>query len=261
MGNYLFKTESLVQEVVKDAANEESAHDFGRSIIPEMYKRSRVFVYDFTQNVIPGQEERERGYWRDVGSIDTYYQSNMDLVEVHPIFNLYNNVWPIYTDNYNFPPAKFVFADEEHDRDTKSCQLAIHHDLPVGAVSSVAVRLRVCGAIVIVRLPDDLEVRIEADLDHVSVGEADLHPVHGAVVAGLGVDDGPATRVLERSRRGLVQSRASERLIVATPRGDGHSRAPTDEGDGQRAAPDPPGPAIHQLLLSSHIPCQGVLPL
>ncbi|WNG24594.1 glucose-1-phosphate adenylyltransferase [Cystobacter fuscus] len=116
MGNYLFTTQSLVQEVVRDAAIESSAHDFGKSIISELYKREPVYVYDFATNVIAGQEEKERGYWRDVGNIDTYYQSNMDLVEVNPVFNLYNDRWPIYTQPNNFPPAKFVFADLEHKR-------------------------------------------------------------------------------------------------------------------------------------------------
>ncbi len=116
MGNYLFSTEALVQEVARDAANESSVHDFGKSIISEMFKSSRVFVYDFAQNLVAGQGEKERGYWRDVGNIDVYYQSNMDLVEVDPTFNLYNDRWPIYTQNHNFPPAKFVFADVENRR-------------------------------------------------------------------------------------------------------------------------------------------------
>ncbi len=116
MGNYLFKTDCLVREVVQDAANEDSTHDFGKSIISELYKHSRVFVYDFAQNVVPGQDEKERGYWRDVGNLDVYYQANIDLVEVHPTFNLYNNQWPIFTANQNDPPAKFVFADVEKKR-------------------------------------------------------------------------------------------------------------------------------------------------
>jgi glucose-1-phosphate adenylyltransferase len=116
MGNYLFSTDSLVKEVVRDAADENSVHDFGKSIISELYKREPVYVYDFAGNTIPGQEEKERGYWRDVGNIDTYYQSNMDLVEVDPIFNLYNDRWPMYTQPNNLPPAKFVFADREHHR-------------------------------------------------------------------------------------------------------------------------------------------------
>ena len=116
MGNYLFRTDSLVQEIVRDAANEQSAHDFGKSIISELFTRSRVFVYDFAKNHWAGMQDKERGYWRDVGNIDVYYQSNMDLVEVDPIFNLYNDEWPIYTHSENLPPAKFVFADAANSR-------------------------------------------------------------------------------------------------------------------------------------------------
>ena len=116
MGNYLFRTDSLVQEIVRDAASETSAHDFGKSIISEMFKRSRVYVYDFAKNHWAGMQDKERGYWRDVGNIDVYYQSNMDLVEVDPIFNLYNDEWPIYTHSENLPPAKFVFADAPNNR-------------------------------------------------------------------------------------------------------------------------------------------------
>lgn len=115
MGNYIFTTDSLVREIVRDAGRD-SAHDFGKSIIAEMYKSSRVFVYDFAQNSVPGQGPKERGYWRDVGEVDTFYRSNLDLMEVDPVFNLYNDRWPIFTVQHNFPPAKFVFADEEHDR-------------------------------------------------------------------------------------------------------------------------------------------------
>lgn len=116
MGNYLFRTDSLVQEIVRDAANEQSAHDFGKSIISQMFKRSRVFVYDFAQNSWAGMQPKEQGYWRDVGNIDVYFQANLDLVEVDPIFNVYNDAWPIYTHNENLPPAKFVFADVANQR-------------------------------------------------------------------------------------------------------------------------------------------------
>jgi glucose-1-phosphate adenylyltransferase len=116
MGNYLFATDVLVQEIVRDAGDPNSAHDFGKSIIASIYERKRVFVYDFAQNRVPGQSERERGYWRDVGSLEAYYQSNMDLVAVDPIFSLYNESWPIFTVQYNYPPVKFVFANEREGR-------------------------------------------------------------------------------------------------------------------------------------------------
>ena len=116
MGNYLFATDVLVQEIVRDAGDPDSAHDFGKSIVAGVYQRKRVYVYDFATNRVPGQTERERGYWRDVGSLDAYYKANMDLVAVDPIFSLYNESWPIYTVQYNYPPAKFVFANEKEGR-------------------------------------------------------------------------------------------------------------------------------------------------
>ena len=116
MGNYLFNTDVLVREVVRDAADDKSAHDFGKSILSHMFRESRVYVYDFATNTYPGMLEKERGYWRDVGDVDVYYQSNMDLVAVDPIFNLYNDRWPIFSQAYNYPPAKFVFADKENNR-------------------------------------------------------------------------------------------------------------------------------------------------
>ncbi len=116
MGNYLFTTDALVQEIVRDAGDPTSAHDFGKSIVSSMYSRKRVFVYDFAKNEVPGQSEKERGYWRDVGSLDAYFQCNMDLVAVDPIFSLYNSEWPIYTIQHNHPPVKFVFANEKENR-------------------------------------------------------------------------------------------------------------------------------------------------
>jgi glucose-1-phosphate adenylyltransferase len=116
MGNYLFRTDALVQEIVRDAGDAASAHDFGKSIVTSMHSRKRVFVYDFMKNDVPGQSEKERGYWRDVGSLDAYYQANMDLVDVDPVFSLYNFDWPIFTIRYNYPPAKFVFNNEKDRR-------------------------------------------------------------------------------------------------------------------------------------------------
>jgi len=115
MGNYIFRTEPLVREIVRDAGTQ-SAHDFGKSIISEMYKSSRVHVYDFAKNVVPGQGERERGYWRDVGTIESYYAAQMDLIDIDPVFNLYNDRWPLHTMQFDLPPAKFIFSDKEGGR-------------------------------------------------------------------------------------------------------------------------------------------------
>lgn len=118
MGNYIFESEALVDEVTRDALDEESAHDFGKSIVTKMVRDdvSDVFVYDFSQNSVRGQTERERGYWRDVGTIDSYWQASMDLVAIDPEFDLYNPKWPIRTRYEHHAPAKFVHDDPSHNR-------------------------------------------------------------------------------------------------------------------------------------------------
>jgi glucose-1-phosphate adenylyltransferase len=116
MGNYIFSVDPLVDTLRIDAESKGSHHDFGKDILPAMVKSSTVYAYDFAQNEIPGQADRERGYWRDVGTVLSYWQANMDLVDVYPIFDLYNSRWPIRTSALPLPPAKFVFADEARAR-------------------------------------------------------------------------------------------------------------------------------------------------
>ncbi|MDT4911606.1 MAG: glucose-phosphate adenylyltransferase [Pseudonocardiales bacterium] len=108
MGNYVFTTDALLEALKEDADDEQSVHDMGTNIMPAMVKKGDAYVYDFADNDVPGAEDRDRGYWRDVGTIDAYYDAHMDLVAVHPIFNLYNQQWPIYTYHPQLPPAKFV---------------------------------------------------------------------------------------------------------------------------------------------------------
>lgn len=109
MGNYVFTAQALIDALLADEQNEDSAHDMGGDIIPAFVARGQAHVYDFMSNQVPGATERDRGYWRDVGTIDSFYEAHMDLISVHPIFNLYNRAWPIHsTDDSNFPPAKFV---------------------------------------------------------------------------------------------------------------------------------------------------------
>jgi glucose-1-phosphate adenylyltransferase len=111
MGNYVFTTKTLVDAVTADAADDDSAHDLGGSIIPAMVAQGKAQVYDFSRNEVPGAEPRERSYWRDVGTLDAFYEAHMDLISVDPIFNLYNREWPILTWPEPMPPAKFVFED------------------------------------------------------------------------------------------------------------------------------------------------------
>lgn len=115
MGNYLFNTEVLVQALVTDAQQESSAHDFGRNILPALINEQRAYAYDFRKNRVPSiQKGEEPSYWRDLGTIEAYYEANMDLCSVNPSFNLYNRSWPLRTVGYGDPPAKFVF--DWHDR-------------------------------------------------------------------------------------------------------------------------------------------------
>jgi len=112
MGNYVFSTEALIEAVTADARDETSRHDIGGNLIPMLVKRGEARVYDFALNQVPGATDRDRGYWRDVGTLDAYYDAHMDLISVSPIFNLYNGRWPILTWLDPLPPAKFVFDED-----------------------------------------------------------------------------------------------------------------------------------------------------
>jgi len=111
MGNYCFSTEALIKALLEDEQNEDSAHDMGGDIIPFFVAQGEANVYDFSRNEVPGATERDHGYWRDVGTIDSFYEAHMDLISSHPVFNLYNKAWPIHaTEDGNLPPAKFVMG-------------------------------------------------------------------------------------------------------------------------------------------------------
>jgi glucose-1-phosphate adenylyltransferase len=112
MGNYVFTASALIDAVTVDAADQSSKHDVGGDIIPMLVDPGEAEVYDFSRNEVPGATERDRGYWRDVGTLDAYYDAHMDLISVNPVFNLYNREWPILTWPDPLPPAKFVFDDE-----------------------------------------------------------------------------------------------------------------------------------------------------
>jgi len=112
MGNYVFDTEALIDAVTRDAQDESSRHDLGANVIPSLVATGQAHVYDFVSNDVPGAAEEERGYWRDVGTLDAYYEAHMDLVSTVPSFNLYNNAWPIHSWPEPLPPAKFV-AEEK----------------------------------------------------------------------------------------------------------------------------------------------------
>lgn len=114
MGNYVFNVDVLHDALLRDA-QQDSAHDFGRNILPMLYPSSRVYVYDFLQNAIPGMLDSERGYWKDVGTIESYWSASMDLVSATPAFNFYNPRWPIHSTIRSLPPTKFVVADPHRE--------------------------------------------------------------------------------------------------------------------------------------------------
>jgi glucose-1-phosphate adenylyltransferase len=108
MGNYVFDADALVEAVTRDATMQGSKHDMGGDIVPAFVRRRDAAVYDFKDNPVPGATERDRGYWRDVGTMRSYYDAHMDVVSPLPVFNLYNFSWPIYTDYGPQPPVKLA---------------------------------------------------------------------------------------------------------------------------------------------------------
>jgi glucose-1-phosphate adenylyltransferase len=115
MGNYIFTTDALIDALIADAENEDSRHDMGGDIIPSFVSRGDAQVYDFTANEVPGSTERDKAYWRDVGTLDAYHEAHMDLVSVDPVFPLYNQEWPIWTYPVQMPGAKFTLDGVSRD--------------------------------------------------------------------------------------------------------------------------------------------------
>jgi glucose-1-phosphate adenylyltransferase len=106
MGIYLFNTDVLIPVLLKDAEDPTSSHDFGHNILPRMADDYRVYAFNFID-----ENKKEALYWRDVGTLEAYYEANLDIVSVSPVFNLYDEEWPIRTHQRQYPPAKFVFAE------------------------------------------------------------------------------------------------------------------------------------------------------
>ena len=135
MGNYIFSSKAFVKCLHEDADDETSKHDMGGNVVPYFVSKGQARVYDFTMNAVPGATEKDRNYWRDVGSIDAYHLAHMDLVSVDPEFNLYNRKWPIFTNQAQQPGAKFTLRGTAED---SIVEPGLHHlrrrRRPVGAV-------------------------------------------------------------------------------------------------------------------------------
>ena len=133
MGNYVFDADALVNYLQIDAEDDNSMHDFGHNIIPMLVPGGNVYVYDFSTNEIRGEPETSKGYWRDVGTIDSYYEANMDLISVTPPFDLYNRYWPLRSYHPPVPPVKFV-----HDYENRTGH-AINSAVSAGCILSGSV--------------------------------------------------------------------------------------------------------------------------
>jgi glucose-1-phosphate adenylyltransferase len=199
MGNYVFTTSTLVEAVSLDAADDSSRHDLGGDIAPALVARGEAEVYDFAANEVPGATDRDRGYWRDVGTLDAYYDAHMDLISVRPVFNLYNDRWPILTWHEPLPPAKFVLeapGTVGQAIDSMVCAGVI--------VSGGTVRRSVLSPGVRVREG----VLVE---DSVLMHSVDIGP--GAVVRRAIVDKN--VQIPEGARIGVEPERDRERFIVS----------------------------------------------
>jgi glucose-1-phosphate adenylyltransferase len=187
MGNYVFTTDALIEALRADAADAGSVHDMGGNIIPMMVGRGQAQVYDFAGNDVPGATDRDRGYWRDVGTMDAYYDAHMDLVSVHPVFNLYNRHWPILTMHPQLPPAKVVLGGDISETIIGPGSIVTGADVHRSVISSdvqVSEGSRVTGSVIMqgvrigkgaqvhraildknVRIPDGVEIGVDLDSD------------------------------------------------------------------------------------------------
>jgi glucose-1-phosphate adenylyltransferase len=163
MGNYCFTTSALLEAVKKDAYDDSSAHDMGGNIIPMFVGHNDAQVYDFDANQVPGATVRDRGYWRDVGTLDAYYEAHMDLISVHPIFNLYNHDWPIYTHHRPLPPAKIVHTNTKVVDSMLSNGVIVADSVVAGSVLSPRVKI-----------DEQAEVNGSVLMDNVQIGAGSI---------------------------------------------------------------------------------------
>ena len=203
MGNYVFDAKALVDAVTQDSELEGSKHDMGGDIVPYFVERGEAAVYDFKDNDVPGATDRDRGYWRDVGTIDAYFEAQMDLVSIHPVFNLYNYEWPLYTHQGPWPPAKFVHG--WHGRIGHAINSIVS---PGSVISGALVENSVLSPNVMVRSWSSVSDSVL--MDNVDVGR---HAVIRRAIVDKNV------QIPEGARIGMDPDEDRDRGFVVTPTG------------------------------------------
>jgi glucose-1-phosphate adenylyltransferase len=214
MGNYLFDPQVLRTALVEDAQNSSSHHDFGRDLIPALIEQVPVYAYNFMTNRIRGDSEENLSYWRDVGTIDAYYEANMDLRDAKPHLNLYNPFWPLRTAYYNQPPAKFVFNEESRRG------LSVHSIISEGCIiSGGSVRNSILGRSVFVHSFSDIDDSVVMDYCNIgrharirrAIIDKNVHIPEGEVI---GYD-------LEQDRKRFFVTESGIVVIPKSPKHDG----------------------------------------
>ena len=214
MGNYLFDPQVLRAALIEDSQDRNSHHDFGQNLIPGLIDRVPVYAYNFMTNRIRGDSEENLAYWRDVGTIDAYYEANMDLRDAKPHLNLYNPFWPLRTAYYNQPPAKFVFNEESRRG------VSVHSVISEGCIiSGGAVRNSILGRSVFVHSYS--EINDSVVMDYCSIGrharirraiiDKNVHIAEGEVI---GYD-------LEQDRKRFTVTDSGIVVIPKAPKRDG----------------------------------------
>ncbi|MDR0483294.1 MAG: glucose-1-phosphate adenylyltransferase [Cellulomonadaceae bacterium] len=211
MGNYVFDADALVDAVTKDAANADSKHDMGGDIMPAFVDEGSAGVYDFIRNDVPGSTDRDRDYWRDVGTMDAYFEANMDLIAVEPVFNLYNDEWPIHAGTSSaWAPAKFVHAGPGrlgHAADSiVSPGVLISGATVAGSVLSPGVRMHSWATVTNSVVMDNVHVNRRAQIERAII-DKNVEVAEGARI-GLNHDE-------DRARGFYV----SETGITVVPKG------------------------------------------
>jgi glucose-1-phosphate adenylyltransferase len=211
MGNYLFDPTVLRAALIEDSQNHSSHHDFGRDLIPSLIERVPVYAYNFMTNRIRGDSEENFSYWRDVGTIDAYYEANMDLRDARPHLNLYNPFWPLRSSYYNQPPAKFVFNE-----DSRRGQ-ALHSVISEGCIiSGGSIRNSVLGRSVFVHSYSQIDDSVIMDYSEIGRGAR----VRRAIIdKNVRVADGDEIGYdLERDRKRFFVTESGIVVIPKSPK-------------------------------------------